>query len=131
MFTERPASRRAGSSSSAFEERTLEGRGRLLVIDGKLRGSRARSLAERLAELAEEGVSRVVLDLRHLVSADSLGTAAVGEALDQGLAVAIVVRNRSELEEWLGLEDRGLRIHGSVEAALGERSRSGRASVAV
>jgi hypothetical protein len=121
MFSEKP-----------FEEKALPGGVVLLEIDGKLRGWRARSLAERLGGLARDGAPRVVLNMTELRSMDSLGRTALVEALDLGLRINVIVRRRDEFEDLDGLAHSGLRFFGSIEAAFrGAASRSGRAAVAV
>jgi anti-anti-sigma regulatory factor len=124
MFEERP-----------FEERALEEGGVLLLVGGKLRGWRARSLGERLCELAEAradgGTERAVLDLTELRSMDSLGRTALTEALDRGLRLDVVIKNRHRFEE-LDLEHHMLKFYSSLESAIrGRGARSGRAVVAV
>lgn len=121
MFSEKP-----------FEESALPAGGVLLVIDGKLRGWRARSLGERLYELARGGASRAVLDMSELRSMDSLGRTALVEALDLGLRIDVIVRRRDEFEDLDGLAHQGLRFYTSIDSALrSASSRSGRAAVAV
>lgn len=93
----------------------------LLTVEGKLRGSRARQLGERLAALADEGYARIVLDLRTLTSIDSLGTFALEEGLDRGVRIHLVVRPSFEFDEFFAsrsLGRRGLRVHRSLDDAL-------------
>ncbi len=93
----------------------------LLTVQGKLRGSRARQLGERLADLADEGYARVVLDLRTLTSIDSLGTFALEEGLDRGVRIHLVVRPSFVFDEFFAsrsLGRRGLRVHRSLDEAI-------------
>jgi hypothetical protein len=117
----------ASSSSSSHESdddfpvTTIAERAALLSVDGKLRGSRARQLGDRLTALANEGTARVVLDFRALTSIDSLGTFALEEGLDLGLRIHLVVRPSFEFDEFFAsrsLGRRGLRVHRSLEDAL-------------
>jgi hypothetical protein len=115
-----------GVAVSALEDdefpiATITERAALLTVDGKLRGSRARSLGERLGALADEGLARVVLDFRTLTSIDSLGTFALEEGLDRGLRIHVVIRASFEFDEFFAsrsLGRRGLRIHRSLDEAL-------------
>jgi hypothetical protein len=105
-----------------FAISTISERAALLSVEGKLRGSRARLLGERLSDLADEGIARVVLDLRTLTSIDSLGTFALEEGLDRGLRIHLVVRPSFEFDEFFAsrsLGRRGLRIHRSLDEAIG------------
>lgn len=100
---------------------TITERAALMSVAGKLRGSRARLLGERLGELADEGIARVVLDLRTLTSIDSLGTFALEEGLDRGLRIHLVVRPSFEFDEFFAsrsLGRRGLRVHRSIDEAV-------------
>ena len=93
----------------------------LVSVSGKLRGSRARQLGERLSQLAEAGAVRVVLDLRTLTSIDSLGTFALEEGLDRGLRVHVVVRPSFQFDRFFSsrsLVRRGLRVHRDLDEAL-------------
>jgi hypothetical protein len=93
----------------------------LMSVAGKLRGSRARLLGERLGELADAGVTRVILDLRTLTSIDSLGTFALEEGLDRGLRVHLVVRPSFQFDRFFAsrsLSRRGLRVHRDLDDAL-------------
>jgi len=93
----------------------------LLAIGGKLRGSRARQLGERLGELSEKGISRVILDLRTLTSVDSLGTFALEEGLERGLRLHLVVRPAFQFDGFFAarsLHRRGLRVHRDLDEAL-------------
>ena len=84
------------SSPSAFPIRSLAGSaGRqcsLLTVNGKLRGRRARQLGNALEDLADEGVQRVVLDLRAVGSLDSLAAFSLETGLDRGLRIYLVVQ---------------------------------------
>ncbi len=78
--------------SESFPSSTVAERAVLVAVSGKVRGSRARLLGERLHALADEGVRRVILDFSTLVSIDSLGTLALEDGLDRGLRLHLVVR---------------------------------------
>ncbi|HBP16394.1 MAG TPA: hypothetical protein DEA08_01195 [Planctomycetes bacterium] len=89
------------SSPSAFPVRSLasqslnKGGGQeavLLTVNGKLRGRRARQLGNALEDLADEGVRRVVLDLRQVGSLDSLAAFSLETGLDRGLRIYLVVQ---------------------------------------
>lgn len=105
-----------------FPASFIADRAALLTVSGKLRGSRARQLGERLAELVrEEGIARVVLDMRSLSSLDSLGTYALEEGLEAGLRIHLVVRPAFVFDgffESRSLVRRGLRVHRSLEEAI-------------
>lgn len=112
----------AADGAGEFPMTRVHERAALLLVGGKLRGSRARSLGERLADLADAGLARVVLDLRTLTSIDSLGTFALEEGLDRGLRLHLVVRASFEFDEFFAsrsLGRRGLRVHRSLDEALG------------
>ena len=92
-----------------------------VTVSGKLRGSSARQLGEQLAELVEQGVRRVVLDLSALTSLDSLATMVLEEALDRGLRLHLVVRPAFEFDPYFhsrSLGPRGLKVHYSLEDAV-------------
>lgn len=93
----------------------------LLSVTGKIRGSRARQLGERLSTLADTGLSRVILDLRTLTSIDSLGTFALEEGLASGLRIHLVVRPAFQFDRFFAsrsLMRRGLRVHRDLDEAL-------------
>ncbi len=93
----------------------------LLSLDGKLQGRRARLLGERLGGLADEGIARVVLDLRSMTSIDSLGVFALEEGLNRGLRVHIVVRPSFVFDDFFAsrsLGRRGLRVHRTLDEAI-------------
>jgi hypothetical protein len=74
-----------------------------------------------LREVAEEGVSRVVLDCRTLASIDSLGTFALEEGLDSGLRLHLVVSPAFEFDHFFrsrSLVRRGLRVHRDLDEAI-------------
>lgn len=106
-----------------WEEREI-GLGAVLVaIDGKLRGSRARQLGDLLSEMPRrrDPVNRVVLDLRAVVTVDSLGTQAIEDAREAGLDVALVARAGLELDDGRpvrALSRRGLSVHASIDDAI-------------
>lgn len=109
------------SDQDDFELSSITDRAVLLSVAGKLRGSRARQLGERLGSLADEGCARVVLDLRTLTSIDSLGTFALEEGLDRGLRIHLVVRPSFEFDDFFAsrsLGRRGLRVHRSLDEAI-------------
>jgi anti-anti-sigma regulatory factor len=110
---------------SSWEEREVSPGTSLIAVDGKLRGSRARQLMEQLEEIASrrglEKVSRVILDLREVVSIDSLGTVAFESALEGGLKLDLVLRRGFELDdgrEGTELAQRGLRVHEDLAKVL-------------
>jgi hypothetical protein len=112
---------------SRWEERAVSPGTRVIAVEGKLRGSRARQLMDHLEEIAArpgpERVGRVVLDLRTVVSIDSLGTAAFESGLERGLKVDLIVRRGFELDdgrEVTELRERGLRVHHALENAIGD-----------
>ena len=86
----------ASSSPSAFPIRSLASGGGqeavLLTVRGKLRGRRARQLGEALEDLADEGVRRVVLDLREVGSLDSLAAFSLETGLERGLRIYLVIQ---------------------------------------
>lgn len=101
-----------------WEEQELEPGVVLVTLDGKLRGSRARQLGEQLEAASARSIARVVLDLRSVVSIDSLGTQALEEAHERGLQLDLVVRRGFELDDGrdaTALARRGLRILTSLE----------------
>ena len=106
-----------------WEEREIAPGTILLEGEGKLRGSRARQLGERLQEIADrrKDVTRVILDLRAVTSIDSLGTIAIDEALERGLKLDLALRRGFELDDGrlaTELARRGLTVHSTLEAAL-------------
>jgi hypothetical protein len=119
---------------STWEEREVSPGTSLIAVDGKLRGSRARQLMEQLeAMAARRGLVRVVLDLSSVVSIDSLGTAAFESALEAGLKLDLVLRRGFELDdgrEATELAQRGLRVHDTLEKALGARRSARVAAIA-
>jgi len=64
----------------------------MIPVSGKLRGRSARQLGGRLEDLADDGVTRVILDFRSLTCMDSLGTFALEAGLDRGLQLHLVVK---------------------------------------
>ena len=109
--------------SSEWEEREI-GLGAVIVaIGGKLRGSRARQLGELLSDMPvrRDPVTRLVLDMRDVVTVDSLGTSAIEDAHEGGLEIALVARAGLELDDGRpvkALSRRGLSVHTSVDAAI-------------
>jgi hypothetical protein len=106
-----------------WEEKELGAGAVLIAVAGKLRGSRARQLGELLAEMPsrDEAVSRVVLDLREIVTIDSIGTSAIEEGHDAGLRLALVTRKGLELDDGRpvrALVRKGLSIHASLDDAI-------------
>ncbi len=108
---------------SEWEERDI-GLGAVCVaIGGKLRGSKARQLGELLSEMPmrRDPITRIVLDLRDVVTIDSLGTSAIEDAHEGGLEIALVARAGLELDDGRparALSRRGLSVHTNVEAAI-------------
>src|SRR5437870_11818600 len=84
-----------------WEEREIAPGTVLLEIDGKLRGSRARQLGEQLVDMTERRspIARVILDLRSVVSIDSVGTIALEDALERGIKLDLAVRRGFELDD--------------------------------
>lgn len=68
----------------------LDAQTRLVVPTGKLRGSRAKALGQQLELLLDDGAQRLILDLREVLSLDSLGTWAISNCLDRGAEVVTV-----------------------------------------
>jgi hypothetical protein len=103
----------------------------LVALDGKLQGSRARQLGDRLETLLgrrSAQVARIILDLRQVSTIDSLGIMALETPLEQGVKLDLVVKRGFELDDGrqaTELARRGLRVHSSLEIALGT-ARSGR-----
>jgi hypothetical protein len=92
-----------------------------ITVVGKLRGSRARHLGEDLVGLVDDGVHRLVLDLRDTASLDSLGTLALEGALERGLRIHLVVKRSFTFDGYFAsrsLQRRGLRIHHDLDDAL-------------
>ncbi|HZU95612.1 MAG TPA: STAS domain-containing protein [Planctomycetota bacterium] len=103
-----------------WEERELAQGSVLIELEGKLRGSRARQLGEHLQELPAS-VKRVVLDMRDVVTVDSLGTQAIEEAHARGLELALVTRKGLELDDGRpvrALSRKGLTIYATIDDAL-------------
>ncbi|RMG16287.1 MAG: hypothetical protein D6731_06635 [Planctomycetota bacterium] len=111
----------ARPEDEAFPARTVAQGVALVSVSGKIRGRRARRLGQRLRALAEEGLARVVLDMRTLTSIDSLGTFALEEGLAGGLKIHLVLRPAFSQERFLlsrSLLRRGLRVHRDLDEAL-------------
>ena len=105
----------------AFVSNVIADHSVLIPVGGKLRGRRARQLGDKLTDLAADGITRAVLDMRELTSLDSLGTFALEEGLDAGLRLHLVVRPAFEFDGFFSarpLVGRGLRVHHSLDAAL-------------
>lgn len=58
----------------------------------KIRGRTARQLGALLEDLAEDGVRRVILDMRETGSLDSLAVFGLEAAIERGVRVHLVVR---------------------------------------
>jgi anti-anti-sigma regulatory factor len=106
-----------------WDERELGDASVLIAVAGKLRGSRARQLGEHLVDMSSrsEPVQRVVLDLRQIVTIDSIGTAAIEEGHEAGLRLALVARHGLELDDGSpvrALARRGLSVHSNLEDAV-------------
>lgn len=104
-----------------FTTTKVASRAALVSVGGKLRGSRARQLGDQLADLSDAGNARVVLDMRQLVSIDSLGTYALEEAINNGLRLHLVVRPGFEFDGFFAsrsLQRRGLKLHRKLDEAL-------------
>jgi hypothetical protein len=106
-----------------WEERELGDASVLIAVAGKLRGSRARQLGELLAGMPSraEPVSRVVLDLREIVTIDSLGTSAIEDGHEAGLRLALVARKGLELDDGQpvrALVRKGLSVHTNLDDAI-------------
>lgn len=86
----------------SFSISEIDDRTRLLSPSGKLRGSSAKLLGHTVESLADEGVQRVMIDLREVPSLDSLGTWAIVHGLDLGVEV-IVIGASAEVTEELDL----------------------------
>jgi hypothetical protein len=100
-----------------------------LAVDGKLRGSSARSLAAAFEDLFERGFDQVVVDLRGCGSLDSLGVAAIERALALPQRLFLVLR--AGLDELLPPEVashgrlRTFRSKGEAMRAVRAREQSG------
>lgn len=92
----------------------------LITVSGKLRGRAARQLGDRLEDLADDGVTRVILDFQSLTYMDSLGTFSLESGLDRGLQLHLVVKTGFSFDGFFtsrSLNRRGLRIHHTLEEA--------------
>ena len=106
-----------------WEERELGPGTVILTVGGKLRGSRARQLGEHLSDLPRRRapVNRVVLDLRQVVTIDSLGTHAIEDAREAGLEVALLARSGLELDDGRPVREisrSGLSVHPTLDGAI-------------
>jgi hypothetical protein len=102
----------------AFES-TVGSDGARLVLRGKLCGSAARRLGLELARLHEEGIRRVVLDMRSLWSLDSLAIRALEESVARGLHITAVVRPGFRFDDFVRtpqLPGRGLALRTAAES---------------
>jgi hypothetical protein len=79
----------------------IDYRSAMVVVDGKLRGSRARGLVATVERLADDGYDQLVLDLRGCPSIDSLGALALRRALELGQRLFLVLGQGFRLEEFL------------------------------
>ncbi len=79
----------------------IDYRSALIAVDGKLRGSRARSIEEAFERVAGAGYDQVVLDLRACPSADSLGAHALRRALELGQRLFVIASPGFRAEEFL------------------------------
>lgn len=105
----------------AFPVVALAANAARITVSGKLRGRHARQLGSELLRLADEGIIRVVLDLRELTSIDSLGTYALEEGLDHGVRIHLVVPPTFRFDRFFSsraLNRRGLRVHRTLEQAV-------------
>ena len=86
---ERPSVRKALRSAVSRSCASVSCSG-LIALDGKLRGSRARQLGDLLSEMPRrrDPVNRLVLDLRSVVTIDSLGTQAIEDAREANAKLA-------------------------------------------
>jgi hypothetical protein len=106
-----------------WEEKEIGPGAVMITVAGKLRGSRARQLGELLSEmpLRRDPVTRVVIDLREVVTIDSLGTSAIEDAHEGGLEIALVARAGLELDDGRparALGRKGLTVHGAIDNAI-------------
>ena len=110
------------SASKASEAVTYLGpRVGIIQFSGKLRGRRARQLGNQLEDLAQEGVQRLILDLRDLASIDSLGSYSLEQGIDAGLRLHLVVGPAFDADRCLnlrGLARRTVKIHRDIEVAI-------------
>lgn len=111
--------------SSRFSRTPISEGAALISIHAKLRGSVARELEGVLRDLAQEGVSRVVLDCRTQGSIDSVGTFALEKGLDSGLRLHLVVSPMFDFDTFFrakSLTRRGLRVHtnGDLDEAVAQ-----------
>jgi hypothetical protein len=106
-----------------WEERELGPETVVITVHGKLRGSRARQLGEHLSGLPHRRAParRVILDLRQVVTIDSLGTQAIEDARDAGLEVALLACSGLELDDGRPVRElsrEGLSVHPTLDGAI-------------
>ena len=81
--------------------REIDYRSALVAVEGKLRGSSARSLGDTLEALFADGYDQVVLDIRRCESMDSLAALALGRALGVGQGLFVVAAPGFPLDDFL------------------------------
>jgi hypothetical protein len=120
---------------SSLPFREIDYRSVHIAVEGKLRGSLARSLGDTLEALYHDGYDQVVIDLRRCPSLDSVAGIGIERALEAGQTLFLVPGVGVSLDDFLPLElaDRaGLRIFATPADALREvRSKEESGAVAV
>jgi hypothetical protein len=91
------------SISMGFPIQKIDYSRAIITVEGKLRGSRARSLGETLEELKSSGLDGVILDLRKCGSMDSIGAMVLSEALEMGVHLSLIVNPGFRFDEYLFL----------------------------
>ena len=93
----------------------------LLLIRGRLQGSRALRLEAELYNLQEEGNDRVIIDLRECESMDSCGAEALRSGMVRGLELYLVFNPMTQFPHVLPCDHPirwSTRIYRSVEEAI-------------
>lgn len=83
-----------------FSTREIDYRSVAIEVTDKLRGSRARALADLVEDLKAQGFDRLILDLTACGSIDSLGAAALDRAIEVGHELYLVVAPGSAIREY-------------------------------
>jgi anti-anti-sigma regulatory factor len=104
----------------------------ILDLRGKIIGSWALHLGERIKDLKESGVRHVILNFQEVVSIDSLGVMAIASAVEMGLQVKILhpnstcseVLQRHQVNDTVEIffrEEDALKSVGSIPPSFSER----------
>ena len=102
----------------AFEISEIDARTRLIATSGKLRGSAAKLLGQQIEELADQGIGRILIDLRDVPSIDSLGAWAIRRGNELGLEVVTIGAGPEVTEELAFAGATPTRVN-TLEQALG------------